>query len=364
MSVLDEEWELLAALLPPNWQELARECGAIRRERGITDPSVLLRLLLMHASTGLSLRQTVARARQQGLAELSDVALLKRLRTSGPWLEALTRSMFQDSRFGRRAPKVPVGRRIRVVDATTVEEPGATGTSWRVHFSLRLPDLVCDHYEVTDVKGGETYKRFPVERGDVVLGDRGYANRAGAAHVLKNGGHFVVRLNHAAFPLKYAKGGTFALLEELRKLKGHKSREWPVVFEHESVWHAARLCAIRKTKAAAERARRALEKQSGSNRTTLQPETLEMAEYIAVVTSVPIEDFVTDEVLELYRARWQVELAFKRLKSLLKLGHVPKKNDASARAWIEAKLLTVLLIERLLEDARAISPWGFTIRAA
>lgn len=364
MVVLDEEWELLAGLLPSNWQELARECGAIRRDRGITDPGVLLQLLLMHASTGLSLRQTVARAKQQGLATISDVGLLKRMRTSGPWLEALTRAMFRDSRFGRRAPKVTVGRRIRVVDATTVKEPGATGTSWRVHFSLRLPDLVCDHYEVTDVRGGETYKRFPVERGDVVMGDRGYSNRGGAAHVLARGGDFVVRLNHAAFPLKHAKGGSFHVATEMRRLKGRKPREWPVVFEHEGAWHRARLCAIRKSKAATERARRALEKKSGTNQTTLQPETLEMAEYIVILTSLPEDDFGTDEVLELYRARWQVELAFKRLKSLLKLGHVPKKNDASARAWIEAKLLTVLLIERLLEDARAISPWGYLVRAA
>jgi IS4 transposase len=364
MAVLDEEWELLAGLLPTNWRELARECGAIKRERGITDPAVLLQLLLMHASTGLSLRQTLARAAQQGLATISDVALLKRLRTSGPWLEALTRAMFRDSRFGRHAPKVTVGRRIRLVDATTVEEPGATGTSWRVHFSLRLPDLVCDHYEITDVKGGETYRRFPVERGDVVLGDRGYSNRPGAAHVLARGGDFVVRLNHAAFPLKYAKGGAFLVAEQMGKLKGRKSREWSVVFEHDGVWHPARLCALRKSKVATERAQSSLRKQSGTKRTQLQPDTLALAGYIMVLTSVSADEFSTDEVLELYRARWQVELAFKRMKSLLKLGHVPKKNDASARAWIEAKLLTVLLIERLLEDARAISPWGYLITAA
>jgi Transposase DDE domain len=64
----------------------------------------------------------------------------------------------------------------------------------------------------------------------------------------------------------------------------------------------------------------------------------------------------TMTVLDLYRARWQIELAFKRLKSLLSAGHVPKHNDRSAHAWIQGKLLTVLLIERLLEEARFFPP--------
>ena len=60
-------------------------------------------------------------------------------------------------------------------------------------------------------------------------------------------------------------------------------------------------------------------------------------------------------------ARWQIELHFKRIKSLLRLGHLPKRSDESARAWIQGKLLTVLLIERLIEDARFFSPWGSPI---
>jgi IS4 transposase len=52
--------------------------------------------------------------------------------------------------------------------------------------------------------------------------------------------------------------------------------------------------------------------------------------------------------LELYRCRWQVELALKRLKSLLQLGHLPKKDPVCARAWMQMKLLLALLVEQLL----------------
>jgi len=67
-------------------------------------------------------------------------------------------------------------------------------------------------------------------------------------------------------------------------------------------------------------------------------------------------------VLELYRARWQVELAFKRLKQLLAAGHVPKTTDPSSRAWLQAKILTALLIEHMIHAGRFFSPWGYRLQ--
>src|SRR3990170_8608498 len=101
-TLVDEEWGLLAALLPAGWRDLARETGAMRRARGgVRSPETLLQLLLLHVATGLSLKQAVARARVQGLASVTDVALLKRLRSSERWLRELARRMFEASRFAR-----------------------------------------------------------------------------------------------------------------------------------------------------------------------------------------------------------------------------------------------------------------------
>ena len=146
-TIMDEEWELLASFLPAEWRDLARETGAMRRARGeTTSPEVHLQILLMHVATGLSLKQAAARARVQGLASVSDVALLKRLRTSEAWLGELARRMIEASRFSRAGVRVPEGHRLRAVDATTVAEPGATGTDWRIHYSLSLPEMRCDFY--------------------------------------------------------------------------------------------------------------------------------------------------------------------------------------------------------------------------
>jgi hypothetical protein len=362
---MEEEWEILASLLPEGWQELARETGAMRRARGeVKRPETLLQILLLHVATGLSLKQTVARAQTQGIASLSDVALLKRLRSSEGWLREMDRRMFEASRFSR-VSAAPEGRRVRAVDATTVEEPGATGTDWRVHYSISLPDLACDFYEVTDASGGETYKRIPVTAGDIILGDRGYSHRQGVAHVLRAGGDVVVRLNSTSFPLLESKRNrSFALLANLRRLKGSRCREWPVRFEYKNRSWCARLCAVRKSKAAAEKAKEKIRKYATKKGKRIVPDTMEFAEYVFVLATVACNTLGTQEVLDLYRARWQIELCFKRLKSLLQLGHLPKKSDESARAWIQGKLLTVLLIERLLEEARLFSPWGFDLAAS
>ena len=129
-------------------------------------------------------------------------------------------------------------------------------------------------------------------------------------------------------------------------------------------WNA-RLCAVRKTEAAAEKAKKRYPAGRSKKGKQLEPETRSSSPSTSSCSrrSTAIS-LARAETLDLYRARWQIELCFKRLKSLLRLGHLPKRSDESARAWIEGKLLTVLLVERLIEEARFFSPWGFDLRRA
>lgn len=360
-SAIESEWAILSRFLPENWREMARTLGALRRTREIKDADTLLRLILLHVAAGLSLRQTVVRAKSANLAELTDVALLKRLRASEPWLRAMTEQMLKKSRYCQELNPQWGNRRIRVIDATTVQEPGATGTSWRVHYGLQLPSLECDFFEVTDVSGGETFKRLPVQPRDLILGDRGYAHPEGVAHIVRHGGDVVVRLKYKHFPLRERNGAKFEFLRNFRTLHEYEPGEWDVEFDAESGPIAARVCAVRKSPQAAQRAKDQLIKAAKKKGRSVAPDSLEAAEYVFVLTTLPKDEASPANVLELYRARWQIELAFKRLKSLLQAGHVPKYDPASARAWIQAKMLTALLIERLTEAASFFSPWGFPL---
>jgi len=351
-------------MLPEDIEDLARKHGAMRRRSGeIKDAETLLRLILLHVGGGLSLEQTVLRANEQGLARLSAVGLFKRLQVSEEWLAALTSGVLAQMPASR-LPTFGGRYQVRALDATYIQEPGSTGTDWRLHYSLKLPELVCDFFEITDAHGAESLKRLPVGEGDLVLADRGYSKRPGVAGLLEAGADVVVRLLPSNFPLLDESGTRLDLPRLLAAAlpESGKVLDKPVYFDHENKRYPMRLCALRKAGAAIEAARRRARYESERKGGTVRVETLEFAAYVCVLTSVPAEVVSAKEALALYRCRWQIELAFKRLKSLLNAGHLPKKDPRSCRAWMQAKVLIALLTDRLLLESELFSPWGYHLR--
>ena len=145
MQPLDEDWNLLLGLLPSQWQQQAVLSGACERLRGFSSTSDLLRTLLLHVGKGYSLRETVVRAKAAGIAEVSDVALMKRLQKAEAWLRGLCVGLLEES--GWEMPAETRGFNVRALDGTLVKEPGRGGALWRIHYSVRIPSLVCDHFE-------------------------------------------------------------------------------------------------------------------------------------------------------------------------------------------------------------------------
>ena len=362
---LEEDWALVQGLLPVGWQSKARELGALRRTRGVADAATLLRVLLIHLAQGCGLRTTAALARAGGLADLSDVAILKRLKGCADWFEWMAQGLRT-----KWLPEFPAlspawaGRRIRLVDGTMVSEPGQTGSKWRLHYSVGLPALNCDEVIVTTQKEGETLKRFAVRPGDVFIADRGYAHAGGIAHVHTHQGEVIIRTNLVTLPLHDRQGVRLDPLAHLRTLQVGQCGQWPVWVKAEGARPApkrlipGRLCAIKKSVAAAHKARQRVQRESQRNGTQVRSDTLEAADYVFVFTTLP-PSLSAHTVMELYRGRWQIELAFKRLKSLVQLGHLKKHDHQASRAWLQGKLLVALLLDALLQTAERISPWGY-----
>ena len=360
---MQEDWDVLSTFFPEGWRTLAAETGALKGLRKDKSAEGLLRVLLMHLGQGHSLRETVVRARQAGLADLSAVALMKRLRKSGDWLRALCVALFEE-----RGVEVSAagGFEVRAFDATLVNEPGRTGSQWRVHYSVRLPSLTCDHLEVTPAAGagtGESFVRFPVRRGDFVLGDRGYSSARGIDHVASSGGWVTVRVNTGSLAFSTPDGRPFGLPGAVSSLgPPGEPGSWAVATAGGAEPVRGRVCAVRKSDTAAALAREKLRLRAGKSGTTPRPETLEYAGYVILFTTFPESGFPAEAVLDWYRLRWQVELVFKRFKTIAKLGHLPKRDDESARAWLYGKLFTALLVEKLIRHAADVSPWGCGLR--
>ena len=365
-NALEENWRVVRSLLPEGWEERARACGAVARLRGFASSEALLRALLLHVARGYSLRETVVQAKAAGLAEVSDVALLKRLRKAEAWLRELCLALLGENQVS--VPAREPGRVLRLVDATVVKEPGPTGSLWRLHYSLQIPGLGCDFFALTPTAGagvGESFLRFPVSAGDYILGDAGYCTPAGVEHLSRQGAYGLVRFNSGSLPLESRRGQRWDLLPRLPSLtEAGRVGEWPVGVPGPTRRVEGRLCALRKSEQCILQAHRRLRRRASKTGKQVQPATLEYAKYVVVFTTFPRQEFTALEILQCYRVRWQIELVFKRLKSLAQLGHLPKYDESSSRAWLYGKMLVALLTQKLVRIGRAISPWGYLLADA
>ena len=262
------------------------------------------------------------------MAQISSVGVFKRLRAAGPWFGWLARQM----RGSAELPETITGRRLRAVDATSVHEPGSTGTDWKIHYAVNLADLECDFFQLTEIgQGGETFRRVPVVAGDIVMGDRVYASPPGVSHVVNTGGDVIVRFNRGALPLYKRNGTRIDLLPRLRKLKGKTPQEytaWVKNTNGDSI--AGRLIVLRQSVEATRWAHKRLQRRARLSQSTVTDQAREFAEYFMVWTTVA-KTVTSSQILDLYRLRWQIELVFKRMKSILGLGHLPKTDALAHR---------------------------------
>lgn len=333
------------------------------RRRVIRDAPTLLRLVLAYGWGGMSARQTCSWAKIKGICSLSNVALLERLQYSAPWLALLVAQMLL-----QRCSKLDVGlagRSLRLVDATCVNRAGTHGTDTRLHLSFALKPLRIDSVFITDSSIGESFNNFSVEPGDVLIGDRGYAHREGIYNAVASGADVVVRLSWQNLPLLCEDGKPFDILAHLRSLGCNEIGEW-------SVWTApkgkmgsvkGRLIAVHKAMDAAEKERRKVREQAKKKGRTPDARSLEAAGYVFIFTTLASEQATAQEVLALYRFRWQIEMLFKRLKSILKLDELPACSEALLHTVLLSRILAALIIEELLAGTNAFSPWGYGLPA-
>lgn len=356
-DLLSAEWLHVLAMLPGDLETSAIERLAIRRRREIRTAADLLRMALVYSTCDYSLRQVAAWAKVAGVGDMSDVAVLKRLRGSAEWMGWLVIAWLRERGLTGNVPK----RRVKIVDASVVMAPGGCGVDWRLHLGLDLGEERITSAEVTGAEGGEMLQRHEVVRDEVVVGDRGYAHREGVAHVLESGGHVVIRGNWQNFPLEHRDGNPVEVVRCLELLGAREIGDWDVQFRWGEKVYPVRLIAIRKSQAATEREQRRIRYQAQRKKRKPDPRSLRAAAFIFIITDLGREELPAAEALELYRLRWQIEMAFKRLKSILHLDHLRAHDPRLSRAYLYGKLLSALLIDELTRSAVAFSPWGFPL---
>jgi hypothetical protein len=353
-------WAEVQAHLPAGFdlERTARERGAFTRVRNVKDAETLLRLALAYGGCGMSLRETCTWADAAGLARLSDPSLINRLCKAAPWLGDIVAALLGDQ------AELPKGRwagyRLRALDATSICEPGADRTTWRLHAGYDLASGQVDQIELTDGRGAEKLQRLNYQPGDVVLADRAYARPRDLRPVIEDGAHVIVRTGWNSLRLLNPDGAPFDLFAALAA-QAEQEGEVSVRIDEGGDFGEPlilRLVIRRKSPEEAQAEQERLLKQAKKRGKQPDPRSLEAAKYILLLTSLPAADFPPTDVLALYRFRWQLELAFKRMKSLAGLDELAAKKPQLARAWIYARLIAFLIAERSAGQVPDSPPCG------
>lgn len=347
-SLLNEDWQTIVSRLGGTkmLEATARETKAFVRPREISNAVDLLRLILAYCLGERGLRLTAAWATSVGLADISNVALLYRLRQCGDWLTLLV-----GQALAAAAPKASQGRLIRLVDATTVpKKGGAQQGVWRIHSAFDLPRERFGHFELTDQQGGETLDRIPVVKGEIRIGDRAYLQPNRMAALKDAGADFVIRAGWKGARWLDGEGRSIDLVAELRNAPSDQiDRPIWIKLKRRSPL-AVRLVVVKKPPEAAAAARRKAHQEARRGGHQISKQTLDAADWVILVTSLQPDGFATADVLALYRLRWRIELGFKRLKSLIGLKGPPAASERSARPHILAHLLIMLLLEPFVDE--------------
>jgi hypothetical protein len=334
----NDSWTRILRLFPQDLEESARTCGAVERLRNIPCASNLLRMILAYALSDLSLKDTAAWAKADGIADLTAQAFHYRLLKAEKWLEFLLgQLLFQDR------PKNPTEFPLRIVDGSVITGPGAKGTDWIAH---TIVDPVSGRFtfvEFTDAKGAESFTRHPINPGEIALGDRMYATARGIDYVINHEAYPFVRVNLHTIKICYLDKQRIDLkfLETLIREKGtisldlliptppdmpeKKNKTWNL--KDAKSWIPVRIVGGRTKKGV-----------------------------IWVLTTLSRDQLSDEAVLKLYRLRWQVELLFKRLKSLLHLDALPTREGPTSKSWLLGRLIAAAIAQNLVNPTGLFSP--------
>lgn len=360
-TLAGDEWAMhVTPRLPSDLEAQAHTLGALQRKRGLGNATDLLRALLAYVLCAPSFRQLGAWAVLLELADISEAAWRKRLRCANLWLLWLLAELLASPPSTAPPTSALLGqgklaKRILLVDATTLSHPGGSGDEWRVHTSYNLLAARLAHVTVGDRHSGEHLGHYQLHRDDIVLADNCYGYRRSVAMARSCNADVVLRINLSSFPLETERGQPFDVaawlyctVERYRR-KGRVAYCW-----YKGQRYRVRVLALRLPPQQARCAVKRKERCAQKHGYKPSAQSLAVAGWVILVTTLSKEEWSDEAVLRLYRARWQIELVFKRMKQIISLDELRIKERVGVEAVIRLKLIAWALQEQEMNVVREV----------
>jgi len=283
-----------------------------------------------------------------GLADVSANDWRKRLQKASSWLDWLLQEVLASA--GAVSPWLARAgvRRIHLIDGTHWKCLGPKGMVWRVHTAFDLLAGRLTQLKVTDQSEGEHLEVFDLQPGDLVVTDRANGLRERIVWVKEKLAEILVRFSPHHLPLEDEQGKAIDVIGWLksRRAKAGQVCSREVWVNHKGKRVAARCIGLRLSEEQRKKAERRTKRAASKKQYRVRPETLYIAGWVLLITTLPKEHWGNRQVLQLYQARWHIELLFKRIKQLLKRQSLRCKTVATAKPTITALLLGWALLEQ------------------
>jgi hypothetical protein len=344
-----DDWEKeVVPRLPAYREEQAKKLKAFERSREISSATDLLRGLLAYVYTAHSFQQLSMWSLLIGLADVSANDWRKRLQKASVWLDWLLQEVLANA--GVLSPWLARAgvRRIYLIDGTHWKCLGPKGMVWRVHTAFDLLAGRLSQLKVTDQSVGEHLEIFELQEGDLVVTDRANGLRERIVWVKEQLAHIIVRFSPHNLPLEDEQAKP---IDVVGWLKGRRAKAGQVCSREVWVNHkgkrvSARCIGLRLSQEQRQKAERRTKRAASKKQYRVRPETLYVAGWVLLITTLPKEHWSDLHVLRLYQARWHIELLFKRIKQLLKRQSLRCKTAATAKPTLTLLLLGWALVEQ------------------
>jgi len=349
-----DRFKQLLSLLPKEWEAKAKELGAFQRAREITSPMELLHLVLLYLTEGKSFARTSALIMLSGDTHLNKMAVFKRMQKCSKWLKWMCEHICRKAGLLFEKPQWLEGKNVLLLDGSEDVKCGKNKQYFMLHYSIDLFTLCEREFLITDMKTGEKPANFKdIRPEDIVIADRIYGTLTGISYLKNLKAGYVLRLRAGCFNIYGGNKEKIDLLERFSGLKEGESGEIMAQCIINGRYEAVRICALRKDIDSERKGMKRLTKtnQRKSGGKPVSELQQEYNKYIIVITSLG-QEVSTAQVLELYRVRWQIEIAFKRLKSIFGYNEMPARLVENIKTWFYGKLLLAALCETLVNTGR------------
>lgn len=316
-----------------------KEHNLIKRKRVIKSYAVLLSAAYLYIIDKLSFQRISDKMSCIYGVTMSDTAWKKQLSKAAPVFAAAAMQCMARMRADISPSETVLGySNAYALDATAIPAEGKSGTIFRLHTQYSLLESMATEIHITDCHSAESVKHYDIEPGALYLADRAYGKVSQFANIMDKHADFIFRISPHCMTLFYDSACKNKI--NFEALLHTKDISIPCYFKVKETVYQIRLIVSRIPVEKHDAIEKRVRRKASKKQYAVSARSVEFSKWIMLATSIP-EAIVDNDILDAYRLRWQIELFFKRTKSLL---HFHKLRRSSAPYMHTAVLLWIAVV--------------------